>query len=194
MKLLDWVVAVVLFLLLPVPLYWLILHPRVAFWRKHVRAGYCVAGLSAWATVTVFLFAFHERLFSSARAPLWATVVGLVLMAVDPLVLYRVKRDLGGPRLVGHTELQGGGELAMHGLYARVRHPRYTGMMLAVLGACLVGSSPLLWGVAAIWWLLALAAIELEERELRARFGEAYVAYSRRVPRFLPIRFRPREE
>ncbi len=194
MKLLDWLVGVVLFFQLPIPLFWLILHPQITFWRKHVRAGYWVAGLSAWGIVTVFLCAFHERLFWSEHAPAWAIAVGLVLMAADAYVLYRVQRDLGGPRLVGHTELQGGGELAVHGLYARLRHPRYTGMMLAVLGACLVGSSRLLWGVAAVWWLLALAAIGLEERELRARFGDAYVAYSRRVPRFLPFRFRPREE
>lgn len=194
MRLLDWLVALVLFFQLPIPLFWLILHPQIHFWRKHVRAGYWVAGLAAWGMVALFLFAFHERLFLSERTPAWAIAVGLVLMASDAFVLYRVRRDLGGPRLVGHTELQGGGELATHGLYARVRHPRYTGMMFAVLGACLVAGSRLLWGIAAVWWLLALTAISFEERELRARFGEAYAAYSRRVPRFLPFRIRPRED
>jgi protein-S-isoprenylcysteine O-methyltransferase Ste14 len=194
MKLLDWVVAVVLFLQLPVPLYWLILHPQVGFWRKHVRAGHWVAGLSAWGIVTVFLYVFRERLFSTEHSPVWAIAAGLILMAVDPYVLYRAQRDLGSARLVGHTELEGGGELATHGMYSRMRHPRYTAMMFAVLGACLVGGSPTLWGVAAVWWLLALAAIGLEERELRARFGEAYLAYSKRVPRFLPFDFRAHKD
>jgi protein-S-isoprenylcysteine O-methyltransferase Ste14 len=66
--------------------------------------------------------------------------------------------------------------------------------MLSVLGACLIAGALLLWVAAAVWWLLALVAISLEERELRARFGTAYAAYSRRVPRFLPFRFWPREE
>jgi protein-S-isoprenylcysteine O-methyltransferase Ste14 len=35
---------------------------------------------------------------------------------------------------------------------------------------------------AALIYLLVL----IEERELRERFGEAYVEYSRRVPRFVP--------
>jgi len=194
MKMFDWVAAVVLFLQLPIPLFWLIVHRKIEFWRKHMRAGYWVAGLSAWGIIAVFLYVFHERLFLSERAPTWAIAVGLGLMAADAYVLYGVKRDLGRSRLVGQTEMEGGGDLATQGLYARVRHPRYVGMMVAVLGACLVAGSRLLWGVAAVWWLLALAAIRLEERELRARFGEAYLAYSKRVPRFLPFRFRPRTE
>ena len=67
-------------------------------------------------------------------------------------------------------------------------------MMLSVLGACLMAGTLLLWVVAAVWWVLVLAAITLEERELRARFGAAYEAYSRRVPRFLPFCLLPREE
>ncbi len=194
MKLFDWVAAAVLFFQLPIPLFWLIVHSQVEFWRRHVRAGYGVAGLSAWGTVAAFLYAFHEELFASERAPGWATAVGLTLIATDGYVLYRVERELGGLRLVGQAELQGGGELATGGVYARVRHPRYAGMMVAVLGACLIAGSLLLWVVAALWWLLALAAISLEERELRARFGDAYAAYSKRVPRILPFRFRPGEE
>lgn len=141
MKLFDWVAAVVLFLQLPIPLFWLIVHRKIEFWRKHVRAGYWVAGLSAWGIVAIFLYAFHEHLFLSERAPAWAIAVGLGLMAADAYVLYRVKRDLGRSRLVGQTEMEGGGDLATQGLYARVRHPRYIGMMVAVLGACLVAGS-----------------------------------------------------
>ncbi len=32
--------------------------------------------------------------------------------------------------------------------------------------------------------------VVLEERELRDRFGDAYLEYSKRVPRFIPRRFR----
>jgi len=65
-------------------------------------------------------------------------------------------------------------------------------MFCAVLGACLVAGTPLLWLVAAAWWLVQLGVIALEEREMAARFGAPYAEYRRRVPAFLPIRPRLR--
>jgi protein-S-isoprenylcysteine O-methyltransferase Ste14 len=104
--------------------------------------------------------------------------------------LVAVELELGGRRLVGHAELTGRGQLTTRGLYTRVRHPRYLGMMAAVLGGCLlVGSLPL-WIAGALWLLLALFTIQLEERELRVRFGSAYADYAERVPALLPFRFR----
>ncbi len=102
-------------------------------------------------------------------------------------MFWRVQRDLGGARLVGKTELSGGGEVARSGIYARMRHPRYTGSFLAILGACLLAGTRLLWMVALAWAVLTRIAIALEERELRARFGAAYDEYCRRVPRFVPL-------
>lgn len=98
----------------------------------------------------------------------------------------RVKADLGGARLVGKTELSGGGEIAQRGIYARIRHPRYTGSLLAICGACLVAGTRVAWILAAIWVVLTRIAIAFEESEMRARFGASYEDYARRVPRFFP--------
>jgi protein-S-isoprenylcysteine O-methyltransferase Ste14 len=182
--------ALVLFFQLPIPLFWLILHPRIDFWRRHLRAGYWTAGLSAWGATAVFLIAFRGELFASERAPLWAIAAGLLLLGVDVWLFRGVGRDLGHARLIGLAELHGAGELATQGLYARMRHPRYTGMMLSMFGACLLAWRRALAGVALVWLVLALTAIALEERELRARFGAAYLDYCKRVPRFLPFRLR----
>jgi protein-S-isoprenylcysteine O-methyltransferase Ste14 len=91
-------------------------------------------------------------------------------------------------RLVGQAELTGAGEIFTGGLYRHVRHPRYAGMFCAVVGAALIAGTPCLWAILAAWWVLALIAIRLEERELATRFGPAYVEYRRRVPAFLPFR------
>lgn len=48
-----------------------------------------------------------------------------------------------------------------------------------------------MWIIAGVWTALTLAAIAMEERELRSRFGSAYHAYCRVVPRFFPA-VRPR--
>ena len=185
---------------MPVPLYWLVLHGRVEFWRKHKRAGYLCAVAIAWGGVDALLFHFRAQLFrdpsisaSAAGAPpIWAIVAGLLLIAADAFLLTTVEIELGGHRLVGHAELTGRGEMTERGLYTRVRHPRYLGMILAVLGACLLAGTWRLWFVVALWLAIALAAIQLEERELRVRFGPAYIAYAQRVPALLPLRWEPR--
>lgn len=119
--------------------------------------------------------------------------MGVALILLDSWIFWRVNRDLGGERLVGKTELSGGGEMVHKGIYARIRHPRYVGSFLAILGACFLAATRLMWIVAAAWLLLTLLAISFEERELRRRFGAAYEAYCRRVPRFLPLGPKPRE-
>ena len=188
MRLLHAVAGFVLFFELPIPIYWLILHPFNSFWRNRVRAAFWIAGLTAWTVGGVLLWIFRPLLLATAR-PSWAEMAaGLALIGVEVYLLVRVERELGGKRLVGHAELTGTGEMFTGGLYAYVRHPRYTGMFCAAVGAALIAGTPRLWAILAVWWVLALVVIRLEERELAARFGSAYAAYRKRVPAFLPFR------
>jgi protein-S-isoprenylcysteine O-methyltransferase Ste14 len=74
------------------------------------------------------------------------------------------------------------------GPYAIVRHPIYTGIILASVANALQLGTPLaLVGALALWlgfWLKA----RLEERFLRAQLGEgAYDAYRRKVPMLVPF-------
>jgi protein-S-isoprenylcysteine O-methyltransferase Ste14 len=117
-------------------------------------------------------------------APGWRAA----FIGVEVYLFVRVERELGSRRLVGHAELTGTGEIFTGGLYAHARHPRYTGMFCAVVGAALLAGTLRLWAIVAVWWILALIVIHLEERELAARFGPAYIEYQRRVPAFLPFR------
>lgn len=188
MKLLDAVAGIILFLNLPIPLYWYVLHPFGRFWRKRVRAAYATALLLSWLPVTVALIAFRGALFRTGWPPMAAIVAGFALIFVEVWIFRRVRRDLGGARLVGHAELKGGGELQLGGIYARMRHPRYVGSLLAIIGACLLAGTRVAWMVAAVWAALMLVSILLEEREMRARFGAEYEEYCRRVPRFWPGR------
>jgi protein-S-isoprenylcysteine O-methyltransferase Ste14 len=188
MRFLRAVAGFVLFFELPIPIYWLILHPFNSFWRNRIRAAFWVAGLTAWTSGGVLLWIYRPLLLAVAR-PSWIAIAsGLTLIGVEVYLFLRVERELGSQRLVGHAELTGTGEMFTGGLYAHVRHPRYTGMFCAVVGAALLGGTWRLWAVLAVWWVLALVVIRLEERELAARFGPAYVAYRKRVPAFLPFR------
>jgi len=188
MRFLHVLAGFILFFELPIPIYWLILHPFNSFWRSRVRAAFLFAGLSAWTCGGVLLWYFRHHLLAAARPSWFAIAAGFSLIAIEVYLFVRVERELGGRRLVGHAELTGTGEMFCGGLYAHVRHPRYTGMFSAVLGAGLLAGTQLLWIVLLIWCPFALLVIRLEERELAVRFGPSYEAYRKRVPAFLPIR------
>lgn len=191
MTAIGWLAALVLFLQLPIPLFWFVVHPQVNFWRRHQKAAFVTGILLSWGPVTTCMIVFRRELFRHDWPPVWMSIVGFALVIFEGWIFWLVQRDLGAARLVGKTELSGGGEVVHRGIYARIRHPRYIGSFLAIVGACCLAGTPALWFVAALWSVLTLIAIAFEERELRARFGDAYRRYCRRVPRFLPLRWKP---
>jgi protein-S-isoprenylcysteine O-methyltransferase Ste14 len=186
--LLQSIAGFVLFFELPIPIYWVILHPFNSFWRKRIRSAFWFAALTAWTSGGLSLWYFRRYLFHTSQPSVIAAVVGLALIGVEGYLFVRVERELGSRRLIGQAELSGSGEMFSGGLYAHVRHPRYAGMFIAVIGAALLGGTSLLWLLLLFWWPFALIVISLEEKELAARFGPSYETYRKRVPAFLPFR------
>lgn len=185
----TWIAAIIFFLELPTPIFWLVLHPQVRRWRGHLRAAYVTAVLAAWGSVIVFLAFGWRYIFATIVPGDFRIGFGLLFIAAGIWLFGRAKRDLGASRFVGKTELQGGGEVVNTGIYANIRNPRYVGMISTVLGSCLLAATPLMWKIAGLWLILVLVMIASEERELKARLGAPYVEYCRRVPRFIPHRF-----
>jgi len=176
----------VFFLDLPVPLYWFILHPFANFWGTRVRAAFYLAGLGAWTAGGIFAFFFRNDLLAPGAPSLPFALLGVAPIVANAILLRRVGKDLGHMRLVGHAELTGKTDLVTVGIYRHIRHPRYAGMIISVAGACILAGTRWALTVSAIWLVLVVAVIFLEEREMRARFGSAYADYCRAVPRFLP--------
>lgn len=188
MTFLRWVAAFVLFLQLPIPLFWFVVHPSIGFWRRHQTAAYFTGVLIAWPAVTASLILFRNELFLRDVPAAGRIAVGIALILFELWIFGRVKRDLGIAKFVGKTELSGSGEVISRGIYGRIRHPRYLGSFIAILGACFLAGTRMLWFVAAVWTVLTLIAIAMEEREMCTRFGESYLEYRRTVPRFIPLR------
>jgi len=80
--------------------------------------------------------------------------------------------------------------IVQHGVYRRIRHPSYTGLMMAFLGLGLALAAYGSWLSFFALLLPILAAllyrISVEERALREAFGPAYVEYARRTRRLVP--------
>ena len=78
-------------------------------------------------------------------------------------------------------------ELTTSGPYAYVRHPLYVGSFLHSVAYALMSGHWISFAVVLpLFFLLYGAAVSTEEAMLCKIFGERYVDYSRRVPRFIP--------
>jgi protein-S-isoprenylcysteine O-methyltransferase Ste14 len=78
------------------------------------------------------------------------------------------------------------GALVTDGLYARVRHPQYSGLFLITVGLLIQWPTII---TLLTWPILLLMYVRLarrEEAEMERQFGEIYRAYAARVPRFVP--------
>jgi protein-S-isoprenylcysteine O-methyltransferase Ste14 len=148
-------------------------------------------------TVTSFavmggIYSIREPLLSveyGAKPVLWPLVVLFYGAAIVIEVLSRKylkpKIRLGVPELAPGG---GGGKLLTEGIYSRVRHPRYIALFLGTVAVAFFTNYLAVYIVAVLVAPALYLVVVLEERELRDRFGEQYVEYCRRVPRFLPRR------
>ncbi|MGA8232501.1 MAG: methyltransferase [Candidatus Acidiferrales bacterium] len=188
---LRWIAAAVLILELPVPFYWFVLHLTSNSWRSPQKLALTVAVLP-WPIIAILLAAFRNQIFAATSPRPWEMFAGMAAILLEFWLTVLAKSALGLSRMVGKTEMDGDGEVQSGGIYARMRHPRCAGMIGAVVGAGLLCATSTLWIVLAIWTVLVAAAVALGERELERHFGAAYLDYCRRVPRFVPNRFRAR--
>jgi protein-S-isoprenylcysteine O-methyltransferase Ste14 len=114
-----------------------------------------------------------------------------VPVLIASLVLRRaLGRQLKMRILMGIPELSAepsGQKLLCEGIYARIRHPRYLEIFIALISYALFTNYLAAYAMLALSVPTLLAIIHIEERELRDRFGEEYVRYCAHVPRFWPL-------
>jgi protein-S-isoprenylcysteine O-methyltransferase Ste14 len=76
--------------------------------------------------------------------------------------------------------------LLEHGPYRYSRNPLYIALSTVLLGfSFLLNNTWLLLGVPVLLFVLDRTVVTKEEQYLRARFGERYIFYSRKVRRWL---------
>ena len=170
-------------------------------WKEWSRAGVLQAFIIAFYAemygfpLTIYLLArfFGLDLALTRGGNLWAQLFGTPVAHVVAMILGYVIVFAGaslvveGWRTVHRVRREQ--RLATEGVYARVRHPQYTGLFLIILGEGIV-HWPTIMSVVAFPVIVGAYALlaRREERQMLEQFGDQYRAYRRQVPMFIPRR------
>ena len=111
--------------------------------------------------------------------------LGLVLTAMGVGISIWARVSLGA-NWSGAVTLKDDHELIRKGLYRWIRHPIYTGILLAMMGTALIRGQLRCW----VGLLMVLAAFYFkarrEENFLRQEFGAGFEEHAKRTGMFLP--------
>ena len=172
-----------------------------ASWREWTRAGVVQAFIIAFYAemygfpLTIY---FLARLFGidlqwREGGNLWAQLFGTPNAHIVAMLLgYAIVFSGAGLVAEGWRQVhlaRREGRLVTDGVYARVRHPQYTGLFLIVFGEGIVHWPTI---VSVIGFPVIVVAYTMlarkEERDVLQEFGDEYRDYQRRVPMFIPRR------
>lgn len=104
-------------------------------------------------------------------------LLGVVLRAAVVGIAY-IKRGGRNKRIAADR-------LVTEGMFAHNRNPLYVGNLLIVAGILLIANNPWFYLFGGVFFVVSYSAmVAAEERFLSAKFGDAYAAYCRRVPRW----------
>jgi protein-S-isoprenylcysteine O-methyltransferase Ste14 len=120
--------------------------------------------------------------FSVPQILSWILLAGsLVLVLHGSWLLVRLGRPEGHPENTTR--------LVETGAYRYIRHPLYGSLFLLGLGIFFKRMTAVTAALAAVDAVAVYLTARMEEREMIARFGEAYVAYRKRTKMFIPFVF-----
>lgn len=154
----------------------------VGQWLFRVRDYLFPLALMIAATVTEPVF-----FLGSERVDRWLDGLGVLVALLGQGCRLLAVSSVHNIRRGGRNKYFAADELIQDGLFAHTRNPLYLGNLLIAAGLVLIADSP-------AWFLVVLpltvgmycAMVLAEEAFLTERFGQTYLDYCQRVPRFLP--------
>lgn len=127
--------------------------------------------------------------FSHKLGHLWVVVLGGSNLAWALIMGMSLALMLAGYILLkrGWLQVHGShGGMTSDGLYAVVRHPQYTGLFLIIAGFLVQWPTLITVLMAPVLFYAYMRLAHQEEGVMIDRFGDAYVQYAERIPRFFP--------
>jgi protein-S-isoprenylcysteine O-methyltransferase Ste14 len=172
-----------------IPSFWLLIHPRVEYWRSRPRSPYRIL-LPAWIAMWLVLAAVTAHWRDLTLYHRWWCWIPASLLFGAGLTLYKLSgaaftsAQLGGlPEVLpGHRQQR----LVITGIRAHVRHPVYLAHLCEMLAWSIGTGLTVCWVLTSFAIITGAVMITLEDKELEKRFGEEYRRYRLRVPALLP--------
>ncbi len=181
----GWIIGIIY---ATIPTYWLLVHPRIEFWRMRGARLVTVGPLWMLLWVVTGAITWPWRMVALYRTP-WAWIAAVVLIAVGLAIYSRARHDFTTDQVLGRSELEPGKHeqrLNTSGIRARLRHPYYLGHLCELLGWSVGSGRAVLYVLTAFAVATGAIMIRVEDTELERRFGEEFREYKRKVPAFLP--------
>ncbi len=141
-----------------------------------------VAALTLLAIFIYLMLLPAQWLFAVSRA---GQYIGLVAALWGLFIIRLAFRNYSFKQFLG-LEAEQQNNLTVSGMQSKMRHPIYTGTLLLFVGLFLYAPS-----IKHLISVLCLCAylpigIHLEEQKLMKQFGDAYLAYKKKVPALFP--------
>jgi protein-S-isoprenylcysteine O-methyltransferase Ste14 len=172
-----------------IPLFWFVVHPFVERWRASGRRAYAFI-LPIWGAFIAIAFLLMWPFRSSHFYKNWFAWAPAAILFLVGFSIYRAAfQRFDRTQVSGLAELEPDRhrqQLITTGIRSRVRHPIYLGHLCEIIGWCIGTGLIALYVLAAFAVLTGAVIIRMEDRELEARFGEAFRRYSRSVPAVIP--------
>jgi len=172
-----------------IPAFWLLIHPRVEYWRTRRTSPYKTllpVWIAMWMLAAAITAPWRKVLIYENQ---WWWIPAGALFSVG-LMLYKFSHSgftlaqLGG--LPEVRRAHGEQRLVTTGIRARVRHPVYLGHLCEMLAWSVGTGLAVCWALTAFAIMTGAVMITMEDQELEKRFGEEYRRYRFSVPAVVP--------
>lgn len=168
---------------------WFVIHPLAGFWRRRGPAVTYGVVVTVALVIGTTVYRFREPILRLEFGFAWPLVLlAMVCFAGGIALEVRYRRQISIATLLGLPEVSGDrpNVLLNRGIYARIRHPRYLGLLCEISGSAFLANYLAAYVVAVATIPVLYLTVLLEERELLRRFGDEYREYMQQVPRFIP--------
>lgn len=175
------------YLLLLMNLVYIGLLPRIFFKKGKLHLLWWMTAAPFFLCALILVACFAGYLKTMSLLPLWLSECLAVISSVLSIALIAFTLGTHRSRLALWHQNDAPESIVTYGAYRYIRHPFYSGFLLALLGAVFLAPHPgtlftFLYGLI----LLNYTAAREERLLSESTFGEQYREYRKRTGRFLP--------